>query len=177
MIPSNLKEMENVGRCDELNFGRTLFGFKTKDVINEIERLKNVHRVEEEALQAQIANARAEFNHAESRLLELQKKLDNYFEQERQIAEIMITAQINAQRIETQAREQAEALLSNSEEEWHRRNQELENLRMQVSRFKEEFRQTLLDYIEEPWDDTIFLPKLVTLEKTSARPRMQKRSS
>ncbi len=160
------------------NIGKTLFGFKPKDVINEMQRIDSEYQTKIEALQAEIDRAREELKKTEARLPELQKQLDHHLKQERQIAEVMVTAQINAQRIEDQAREKAETLLQNSEEDLRRKNQELDFLRMKVNRFKEEFRETLdnykysLDNIKEPNDDMNFAPTLISKEKPVAKPRM-----
>lgn len=165
------------------NIGKTLFGFKPKDVINEMQRLDSEYQTKTEALQAEIERAKEELKKTEARLPELQKQLDDHLNKERQISEVMITAQMNAQRIEDQAREKAVSLLQNSEEELRRKNQELDFLRMKVNRFKEEFRETLdnykfsLDNIKEPTDDINFTPTLITNEKAAGKPRMHDISS
>jgi len=165
------------------HIGKTLFGFKPKDVINEMQRLDSEYQTKTEALQAEIERAKEEMKKTEARLPELQKQLDDHLNKERQISEVMITAQMNAQRIEDQAREKAVSLLQNSEEELRRKNQELDFLRMKVNRFKEEFRETLdnykfsLDNIKEPTDDINFTPTLITNEKAAGKPRMHDISS
>ena len=159
------------------NIGKTLFGFKPKDVINEMQRIDSEYQTKIEALQVEVERAKEELNKTEAKLPELQKQLDHHLKQEHQIAEVMVTAQINAQRIEDQAREKAEILLRNSVEELRSKNQELDFLRMKVNRFKEEFRATLdnykfsLDNIKEPTDDISFAPTLITNEK-AGKPRM-----
>lgn len=165
------------------NIGKTLFGFKPKDVINEMQRLDSEYQTKTEALQAEIERAKEELKKTEARLPELQKQLDDHLNKERQISEVMITAQMNAQRIEDQAREKAVSLLQNSEEELRRKNQELDFLRMKVNRFKEEFRETLdnykfsLDNIKEPTDDINFTPTLIKNEKAADKPKMHDISS
>lgn len=160
------------------NIGKTLFGFKPKDVINEMQRIDSEYQVKITALQAEIERAKEELKKTEVRLPELQKQLDYHLKQERQISEVMVTAQISAQRIEDQAREKAGSLLQNSEEELRRKNQELDFVRMKVNRFKEEFRETLdnykfsLDNIKEPTDEINFAPTLITNEKAAGKPRM-----
>ena len=160
------------------NIGKTLFGFKPKDVINEMQRIDSEYQTKIEGLQAEIERAKVELKKTEARLPELQKQLDEQLNKERQIAEVMVTAQMNAHRIEDQAREKAVSLLQNSEDELRRKNQELDFLRMKVNRFKEEFRETLdnykfsLDNIKEPTDDINFAPTLITNEKATSKPRI-----
>jgi len=162
-----------------MNFGRTLFGFRAKDVINEMERIDSQHQAQVDGLQAQIAQAKAELATSEARLADLQRQLDYHLGNEHQIADVMVTAQINAQRIEDQAREKAQDLLRYAEEDLRRKSLELEHLREKVSRFKDDFREVLdnykysLDNIKEPTDDAIFSPTLITKERSSAKPKIQ----
>jgi len=162
-----------------MNFGRTLFGFKAKDVINEMERIDSQHQAQVEALKAQIAQAKAELGTSEAKLADLQRQVDHHISNERQIAEVMVNAQINAERIEDQAREKAEDLLRYAEEDLRRKSQELEHLRAKVTRFKDDFREVLdnykysLDNIKEPTDDMIFAPTLITKERPSGKPKIQ----
>ncbi|MDD3363623.1 MAG: hypothetical protein PHZ03_01430 [Syntrophomonas sp.] len=165
------------------NIGKTLFGFKPKDVINEMERIDSEHQARIGKLQAKIAQAKEELKKTEARLPELQKQLDHQLSKERQIAEVMLTAQINAQRIEDQAREKAEIVLLKAEEELRRKKQELDFLQMKVNRFKEEFGETLdnykksLEQIKESADDIFFAPTLITNDKMVVKSKIQDISS
>ncbi|MDD4802866.1 MAG: hypothetical protein PHF24_07990 [Syntrophomonas sp.] len=165
------------------NIGKTLFGFKPKDVINEMQRLDTQYQTKIDALQAEIALAKEELKKTEDRIPELQKQLEYHQNLERQIAEVMVSAQISAQRIEDQAREKAKTMLQNTEDELRRKNQELEFLRVKVNRFKEEFRETLdkykysLDNVKEPSDDLNFAPTLITNEKATSKSRIHEITS
>jgi len=79
-------------------------------------------------------------------MAELQTKLEEYLSRERQIAEVMINAQISAQKIEAQARAKVEILLQETDEELRRKNQELELLRIKSQLFKQELNDRLLRY-------------------------------
>jgi len=150
---------------------RTLFGLNPKEVSNEIQRIESEYQAKLATLQLEIVQAKEKLKEAEARVVELQRQLNNHLERERQIADVMVTAQINAQRIEAQARAKAEILMQESDEELRRKNQELELLRMKVALFKQEINEKLeqykssLDYIKEPTDDMIFTPTLVVNEK------------
>jgi hypothetical protein len=101
--------------------------------------------------------------------------LEEYLSKERQIAEVMISAQISAQKIEAQARAKAEILLQETDEELRRKNQELELLRFKAQNFKQELTDRLdqyrsaLDKALEPVDDGFFTPTLVAKEKKNEK--------
>ena len=124
-----------------------------------------------EALKAEIFKARKKLQESEVRLAELQKKADEYMSKERQIAEIMITAQINAQRTEAQARACAEVMLQETEDELRLKQQELELLKMRAQLFKEDILSRLDHYktsvekITDDSEDASFMPTLVAREK------------
>lgn len=148
-----------------------IFGNSPKEVSNEKEHIDPEYELKVETLQNEIAEARQKFKESEARMLELQTKLEEYLSKERQIAEVMINAQISAQKIEAQARAKAEILLQESDEELRRKNQELELLRIKAQLFKQELNERLdqykssLDKIMEQSDDLSFTPTLVAKEK------------
>jgi chromosome segregation ATPase len=153
---------------------KTLFGFKPEEVMNEIGRIDHEYQEKIAALMTEIETATMELRKSEEKRSELENRLNNYIEREHQIAEVMMTAQMNSQKIEEQAREKAHAMLEHSEEELKRKNQELEFLRLKVARFKEEFRDTLdrykfsLDSITEP-DGGAFAPTLIVNDKIKSK--------
>lgn len=147
-----------------------IFGNNPKE-INEGDNVDSQYQQEVEALQAEITQARDRLKESELRMSELQSKLDEYLSKERQIAEVMINAQISAQKIEAQARAKAEILLQETDEELRRKNQELELLRIKSQIFRQELNErieqykTSLEKIMEPNDDIGFSPTLVTKDK------------
>lgn len=147
-----------------------IFGNNPKE-INEGDNVDSQYQQEVEALQAEIMQARDRLKESELRMSELQSKLDEYLSKERQIAEVMINAQISAQKIEAQARAKAEILLQETDEELRRKNQELELLRIKSQIFRQELNErieqykTSLEKIMEPNDDIGFSPTLVTKDK------------
>lgn len=155
----------------QIKFGKSLFGFKPGEVINEIQRLDSEKQERIGILQAEIESARAELKKSEEKALELQKRLNEYIDREHIIADVMLKAQINARKIEDEARERSRIMLEKSEEELRKKNQELESLRMKVERFREEFRGILDEYkisletMKIP-SDTPFTPTLVVKEKS-----------
>lgn len=90
---------------------------------------------------------------------------------ERQIAEIMIVAQINAQRTEAQARAKAEVLLQEKEEELRLKQQELELLKLKAQQFKEDILDRLDQYkanvekMVESAESESFAPTLVARDR------------
>lgn len=165
------------------NIGRSLFGFKPRQVINEIETMDNEYKSKVEALQSEIDQARIDLARSEESLQQLQGQLNDYIVREHLVAEVMVTAQQSAQKIEEQARERARVMLENSEAELKRRLQELDFLRIKVSRFKEEFRDTLDNYrvslenVKEEPEEVIFTPTLITNDKVSEPVQKQDLSS
>ncbi|NLN87450.1 MAG: hypothetical protein GX133_07585 [Syntrophomonadaceae bacterium] len=94
-----------------MRMGIPVFGNNPRELLNDGDHNKLDQSAQTEALKAEIVLARKKLQDAEARMIELQKKLDEFVNKERQIAEIMIVAQINAQRTEAQARARAEELL------------------------------------------------------------------
>lgn len=148
-----------------------IFGSNPREVSNEKDHIDSEYVLKVETLQTEIAQAREKFKEYETRMAELQTKLDEYLSKERQIAEVMINAQISAQKIEAQARAKAEILLQETDEELRRKNQELELLRIKAQLFKQELNERLdqykssLEKIMEQSDDLSFTPTLVAKEK------------
>jgi alkanesulfonate monooxygenase SsuD/methylene tetrahydromethanopterin reductase-like flavin-dependent oxidoreductase (luciferase family) len=126
-------------------------------------------------LQAEIMQFREKLQESESRVAGLQGKLDEYLSKERQIAEVMIMAQISAQKTEAQARAKVEILLQDTEEELRRKAQELEMLRIKVKLFKKDIHdrldqyKTSLEEIMDPSDDVLFVPTLVGKDEKSSQ--------
>lgn len=154
---------------------KTLFGYKPNEVVSEITRLEQDYQGKIAAITMEIERAAEELRKSEEKRAELETRLENYIAREHQIAEVMLTAQVNSQKIEEQAREKAHTMLEHSEEELKRKNRELDFLRRKVARFKEEFRETLdkykfsLDSVNESEDEVAFAPTLVVNDKPSVK--------
>ncbi|HNX29103.1 MAG TPA: hypothetical protein PKN87_06780 [Syntrophomonadaceae bacterium] len=150
--------------------GKPFFG-GNKEANHKTEPANNEFQLQIEALQAEIKQAREKLKAAESKMVELQNKLDEYHSSEIQIAEVMINAQISAQRIEAQARAQAEILQQQTDEELRRRNQELELLRIKVQLFKQDISERIdhykssLERTFDPDEEAAFTPTLVPKDK------------
>lgn len=150
---------------------KSLFGSNTKEPDNE----KSIFAAEQQkkitALQGEIAQAHLQLENSEAYRAELQKKLEDYQGKERQIAEVMIIAQINAQQLEAEARAKAAVLLQETDEELRRKNQELELLRLKALHFKREIKGRLDEYssslekILDISEEVTFKPTLITQEK------------
>jgi len=163
-------EQLDQGEEGKMKFSKTLFGFKPGEVISQIDNMENEHQEKINALNSEIEKIQAELQKAEEKREDLQKQLNSYIEKENLIAEVMVIAQINAQRIEEQARERARHMLENAEEELKQKLHELDFLRIKVARFKEEFREVLDNYrvslekVREEPEDLGFTPTLITKE-------------
>lgn len=152
-------------------FGRTLFGYKPQQVIDEIRQIDTEAQNEISHLETELEKLKAELAQTEHIRSELQEQLDQFIAKERLIAEVMVNAEVNARRIEEQAAKKAQAMVESAQKELKARLNELDLLRTRITRFKEEFRTTLdnyrfsLDRIpEEPVEDT-FAPSVVDNEK------------
>ena len=132
--------------------------------------MENEQQQKVEALKLEIEKVQTELQNAEEKRAELQKQLKAYIEREKVIADVLVTAQVNAQRIEEQARERASYMLEKAEEELKQKQQELDFLRIKVTRFKEEFREVLDNYrvslekVSEWPEEANFTPTLITKE-------------
>lgn len=150
--------------------GISMFGNKPQGGQAEVEHSEREQEQQVEALKAEIFQARRKLEESEARLAELQRKLDEYVGRERQIAEIMIAAQVNAQKTEAQARARAEVLLQETDEELRLRQQEMELLRMKAQAFKDDLLGRLDQYkaaVEqntEGAEDPSFNPTLIARE-------------
>jgi len=121
-----------------------------------------------ETLQAEIMQARQKLMESEAKMMELQRKLDDYVTKERQIAEVMIAAQISAQKTEASARARAEVILQETEEKLRLKQRELELLQLKSQTFKEDILDKLDQYktsvekIMTIGDDEAFTPTLIS---------------
>jgi len=164
-------------------FRKTLFGFKPAEVTEEIQWIDSEYQNKVSSLQEAIEKAKIDFNNSEEKLGELQDELDKYIVKEREIASVLVTAQINAQRIEEEAREKSRVILESAEKALRKKQEEIESLRLKLQRFKEEFKDMLDDYrlsietMKEPDDKTSFVPMLVGNERDSNRAKKQDISS
>ncbi|NLN87098.1 MAG: hypothetical protein GX133_05775 [Syntrophomonadaceae bacterium] len=128
-------------------------------------------------LQAEIIQARQKLTESEAIMIEMQRKLDDYFAQERQIAEVMIAAQISAQKTEASARARAEVIIQETEETLRMKQRELELLQMRAQSYKEDIVGRLEQYkssvekVNIMVDDSAFPPAVVS-EETKADQRM-----
>ncbi len=159
--------------------GIPVFGSNSKEAAKEVTREAATvqsnpgteSRSKISALQSEIAEAQLKLQQAEATMMELQKKLGEYQSKERQIAEVMIMAQINAQKVEAEARARAEILIQETDEELRRKNQELELLRLKSQHFKKELYERIdqyrasLDQMGDINEDVTFTPTLISRDK------------
>jgi len=159
----------------EKKFGRSLFGYSPGQVVNEIRLMDSEYQRRIEVLQSQIESTGSELKKSQEKAAELQSKLTSYVEREYMIAEVMLKAQKNAQKIEEEAKEKARLMMEKSEEELRRKLIELEFLRVKVERFRDEFRGILDEYklsvesMKIPSNDGAFTPTLIVSDKTQAK--------
>lgn len=152
-----------------------LFGSSSKETNEEKESVDTELRLKMESLQAELASAQDRLKESETILAELQSKVDEYESRERQVAEVMISAQISAQKTEAEARAMSEKLLQETDEELRRKNKELELLRIKAQLFKQEMNERLNQYKSslegamEVSDDMAFTPTLVTKDKNEKK--------
>ena len=155
--------------------GKSIFGDNSKKVDIEREQLNAEYQRKVEALQSEIMQAQMKLKESEAKQSLLQNKLEEYQKNERQIAEVMINAQISAQKTVAQARAKAEILIQETDEELRRKNQEMELLRIQVQLFKQDIYgridqcKSSLEKIMDSNEEIAFTPTLVTNEKNTEK--------
>jgi len=155
--------------------GKSIFGDNSKKVDIEREQLNAEYQRKVEALQSEIMQAQMKLKESEAKQSLLQNKLEEYQKNERQIAEVMINAQISAQKTVAQARAKAEILIQETDEELRRKNQEMELLRIQVQLFKQDIYgridqcKSSLEKIMDSNEEIAFTPTLVTNEKSTEK--------
>ncbi|SHF51177.1 DivIVA domain-containing protein [Desulforamulus putei] len=148
------------------SFNKTLFGYKPGEVLNEIEKMDKEHQQKVTSLQEEIAKLKNELTESRERVAALEQQLQVYIDREHAIADVLITAQKNASRIEEEARETAQRMLEKAEEELQKKQQELEKLRQKVQHFRQEFGEILekykqsLDTMEGLTGQVLYLPTL-----------------
>lgn len=85
------------------------------------------------AFQDEIFRARKKLQDSDRRVATIVESMDTYLQnKENQLAEVMLTARMNAQRIESQARTQVEKFLSEIEEEIDRKEKDLQHFEKQA---------------------------------------------
>jgi cell division septum initiation protein DivIVA len=157
-----------------VKFSKSLFGYKPTEVIQELDTIDKAYQQQVEELRHEMEEARSELRKAEEQKAKLEKAVHDYMNRERIVAEVMVTAQMNAQKIEEQARERARVMLETTEEELRRKMQELDFVRLKVTRFKEDFREVLdkyrvsLENVKETPEDISFTPTLVKEKNSEA---------
>lgn len=152
-------------------FGRALFGYKPKQVINEMQQMDIEAQNEIIRLEMELDRLKAELKTTEDTGKELQGQLDQFIAKERLIAEVMVNAEINARRIEEQASAKAQTMIESAEKELKARLNEIDLLRTRITQFKDEFRTTLdnyrlsLDHVREEPQESAFVPSVISNEK------------
>jgi hypothetical protein len=129
---------------------------KKNEQYNEIDETAVEYKLKLIAFQDEIYQARKKLADSEKRMGDLKKKLEEYVQnKENQIAEVMLTANMNAQRIEVQARNNIHYIMEEMNEELKRGQKELDLLQAKNQRFKQEFNIPLdqisvLDNVSDP---------------------------
>lgn len=151
-------------------FKKVLWGYKPAEVTSKMEEMQTEQLKEVESLKAQIEEAQVQIKKQEEIMAEHNKKLQEFFEREHIISEVLISAQKRSQKIEEDAREKAQNILEESDEKLKKKQQELETLRTRVTGFKEEFQRVLeryqssLNTVVVPPDEP-FIPTVIISEK------------
>jgi len=123
--------------------GKSLFGANPREMNGEIDQIAIDYKLKLIAFQDELFQSRKKLQDSDKRMVDLQKKLDEYVRnKENQIAEVLFTAHMNAQRIEAQTRSQTDYFILEMEEEMRRKEKEIELLQKKTNRFADE---TLVD--------------------------------
>lgn len=116
--------------------GNSLLKADNQEAKGEIDQVAIDYRLKLIAFQDELFQSRKKLQDSDRKMADLQKKLDEYVRnKENQIAEVMFTAHMNAQRIEAQTRSQTEYIILEMEEEMRHKQKELELLQKKTNRF------------------------------------------
>ena len=104
-----------------------LQGSRAIDTDSEIDQVAIEYKLKMLAFQNEIFQARKKLSESDYRISRISENMDEYLRnKENQLAEVMLTARMNAQRIEAQARSQVEYFLLEMEDEAHKKQKDLE---------------------------------------------------
>lgn len=130
----------------KMHFGRKLFGLNPQEVYEEFKNTEENHNKFMENLTREVERARESLATLEKDNRNLINQLAMYQEREQLISQVLVTAQLNAQKIEYEARENARTMMEKCTEELRIKNLELDRMKSKVLRFKEEFKEVLDKY-------------------------------
>lgn len=117
----------------------TSLGIDPNESSEEFNQIAIDYKLKMIAFQNEIFQSRKKLQDSDRKMADLQKRLDEYVRnKENQIAEVMFTAHMNAQRIEAQTRSNTEFILQEMEEEMRRKEQEMGLLQQKTSTFVSE---------------------------------------
>jgi len=116
--------------------GKSLHKANQSEANGEMDQISIDYRLKLIAFQDELFQSRKKLQDSDKKMAELQMKLNEYVQnKENQIAEVVFTAHMNAQRIEAQTRSQTEYLILEMEDEMRRKQKELEILQKKTNRF------------------------------------------
>jgi len=116
--------------------GKSLHKANQSEANGEMDQIAVDYRLKLIAFQDELFQSRKKLQDSDKKMAELQMKLNEYVQnKENQIAEVVFTAHMNAQRIEAQTRSQTEYLILEMEDEMRRKQKELEILQKKTNRF------------------------------------------
>lgn len=118
---------------------RSLRGANSGEASGEIDQIAIDYKLKLIAFQDELFQSRKKLQDSDRKMAELQNKLEEYVQnKENQIAEVLFTAHMNVQRIETQTRSHTDYVLLEMEEEMQRKQKELDVLQKKTSNFAAE---------------------------------------
>ncbi len=136
----------------ERRFSRSLWGYAPAEVDQYLQDMASRQARELRDRENQLERLQSELETLRERLKEAQRELEQYREQERAVMQILVQAQMRAERIEQEARERAEQQKEAILAEIAQKRAELARVRNRIDQFRREF-AAILDRYQASMED------------------------
>lgn len=130
-----------MSKLEKMEFRRVLWGFKPREVREELARMNESHQEAVANYQQQIKSLTDQYQNLTAQRTELQNKIAVYQSRQNLLAETLLCAQEEANKIVAEARQQAENLINSARQQLERKQAELKAIEQQQQQFKQGFEQ------------------------------------
>lgn len=149
----------------ELSFKRAIWGYKPKQVYQEIERISKSLADKKQEQLIQLTNAENELKLQQKELEYTHKQIKDYGLQEHSIVDSLTRAQSSATAIEEKAWQESRNIVNNAIKEVEAQKNNLEILKQQYDAFRRDFVSILQRYSSSLIDaDSVEKPRLKSVE-------------
>ncbi len=147
-------------------FGKSLFGYKKEEVERSIQKIEQENLGKIKTLEEELASANNKLLASEKARTEQQQKLDELYNKESALVDLLMAAREKADRIEIDAQNRADEIIQDAEGEYQRKQLAIERLHRRYGDFQENFRGLLAQYTGMLGQ----MPELVFVEENKALP-------